>query len=248
MSRRPLLGALAAVALTLTAACGPIVPLTSSPLRPPDPPFPGLDEAVDDSLGRIAVPTVERISAREGEPTEAFGRRSVVRAYAETVWYATATTFSLNTMWDTPLRGPAQFTRHTSRLTAEAASELRTTAGQCFDGDSDACGMLHAQRFYWTEWDEYELQPRGPLLVDHAIREPYLWMDRSGEEPQLVVRFEQRADVRVRRDGVDLLLPLTKDTSFWLVPAPEGTNHDWQIDFIQADWSQQAPRPDTGSY
>jgi hypothetical protein len=200
-------------------------------------PFPGVADAVSQSLGRIEAPVVERIRAKDGEPTEVFGRRQVAAGYAEAVQFAAATTFALQTLVPHPGRLPSHFKRHTSRMTADMARENAAIVDECFAGDVEACEAMYTLRFFWHEEDEYPLQESGPLVVNHEIVSPRLSVDRSTGSAALLVEFEQRADVRVRQDGVDMTIRLTKDASYWLVPAPDGLDLSWQIDFVDATWT-----------
>ena len=54
--------------------------------------------------------------------------------------------------------------------------------------------------------------------------------------------------MRIAYNGQPSLVPMQKTISFWLVPAPSGTRHQWQIDSINNQWSVGDPVPDTGSY
>ena len=227
-----------------TAGCGP----AGAPADGEEPPFPGVEEAVHQSQGKVPPPTVERLGFRTGEPTALFGRRQVAQGYAEAVWFASATTFAAQTLLPGPWQNPGAFPRHSSRMTADMAKETRTTVEACWDVDPDACDLLHSWRFYLVEDDRYELQAEGPFVVNHVIHEAGVWVDRTEDEPHLAVRFEQRGDLRVRMDGEDVLVPLVKDATYGLVPAPEGTTYAWQIGWIDVSWVELEPRPDTGSY
>jgi len=240
---------LRAVATLLAAAivatgCGPAAPATEA-----EPPFPGVQQAVHQSLGRVEPPTVERLNFQDGAAVAVFGRRQVAQGYGEAVWFATATTFALQTMVPGYGRGPGHFKRHTGRMTAAMAHRTDEVVDECFDaGDRAACDLVYRWRLYWNDAEKYRLQDQGPLVVDHGIREAAVWVDQLGDQPRLAVRFEQAAKVRVHRGDEDLLLPVVKDATYWLVPAPEGTNYNWQIDRVDAALVEQEPVPDTGTY
>jgi hypothetical protein len=230
--------------LTATAGCGAAAPVEAAA----EPVVPGLEEAVHQSQGKVPPPTVERLDVRTGEAAEVFGRRRVAQGYAEAVWFATATTFAAQTLLPGPWQNPGAFTRHTSRMTAGMTGVTRTTVEDCWDGDLEACGTVYAWRVYLGEHDRYELQADGPFVVEHGISGARVWVDRRQEEPRLAVRFQHRGDLRVRMDGEDVLAPLVKDATYVLVPAPEGTNHAWQIDWIDASVEELDAVPDTGTY
>jgi len=236
--------AVLAAVVVATAGCG-----QSEPSVTAGPPVPGLERAVHQSQGKVPAPTVERLDLRGGEAMEVFGRRQVAQGYAEAVWFASATTFAAQTLLPGTWQNPGAFTRHTSRMTAGMTELTRTTVEDCWDGDTEACGIVYAWRFYVSQDEQrYELQPEGPLVVDHVISGSRVWVDRRSDEPRLAVRFEQRGDLRVRMDGEDVFLPLVKDATYLLVPAPEGTNYTWQIDWIEASTTELDSVPDTGTY
>jgi hypothetical protein len=239
---RPSATAVVLASVLLASGCTQAEPPRTAPA--PEEPFPGVVEAVSQNLGRVEPPVVERIQAKEGEPTEVFGRRDVVEGYAEAVQFAAATTFALQTLVPSPHRFPSYFKRHTSRMTAAMARENGATVDDCFAGDVEACEWMYAMRFYWHEDDEYPLQESGPLVVDHEIVSPVLSVDRTAGSPQLQVEFEHRADVRVHRDGVDMTIRLVKHATYWLVPAPDGLDHTWQIDDVDATWTAGDPVPE----
>jgi hypothetical protein len=239
---RPLAAATFGIALVATSGCGPLLPEAQS-----QPLFPGVEAAVHRSQGRVEPPDVVRLNFRAGEPTDVFGRRAVAQGYAEAVWFAAATTFAAQTLLPGPWQNEGAFTRHSSRMTADMARENQETVRDCFDGNVDACDLMYAWRFNYVEDDAYQLRTRGPVLVHHVIHEAGVWVDRSSGEPQLAVRFEQRGDLRVRQDGENVLVPLVKDATYWLVPAPEGTSYSWQIDDIDVSWVELDPVPDTGT-
>ena len=178
-----------------------------------------------------------------------FGRRQVARGYAEAVWFASATTFAAQTLLPGPWQTEGAFTRHTSRRTAEMAETTAETVADCFAGDDDGCGRVYGWRFnFLPEEEDHQFQTEGPLIVDHVIHEAAVWVDRTYGEPQLAVRFEQRGELRVRRDGEDVLVPLVKDATYYLEPAPGGTTYSWGTDGIDVQWVELAAVPDTGRY
>ena len=243
---RRALGALGLAASVLaTSACGPPQgPATADATAP----FPGVEDAVRPSEGRVEPPTVERMNFRAGQPTAVFGRREVAQGYAEAVWFAAATTFATRTMVPGPSWTATAFLRHTDRMTDEWATTHRETVDDCFAGDSAACGTMDLTSYYWLDHDGYRLQRSGPLVVDHEIHEAGVWVTRWEGEDQLAVRFEQRGGIRVRKKGEDYVIPLIKDATYWLAPAPEGTDHGWQVDGVDASYVVRPAEPDTGGY
>jgi hypothetical protein len=242
-SRRLLATVVAGLVLTATAGCGTRTPSDGAA----EPVVPGLEKAVHQSQGRVPAPIVERLDPA-AEAVEEFGRERVQQGYAEAVWFAGATTFAAQTLLPGPWQNQGAFTRHTGRMTTEMATLARTTVEDCWDGDREACGIVYAWRVYLTEESDYALQPEGLFVVHHVIDRASVSVDRSWAEPRLAVRFEQRGDLRVRMDGEDVLIPIVKDATYLLVPAPEGTGHAWQIEWIDAAPVEQEPVPDTGTY
>jgi hypothetical protein len=242
---RRLAAVVVGLALTATAGCG--TPPTADAAA--EPVVPGLEKAVHQSQGKVPPPTVERLDLRAGEAVEVFGRRRVEQGYAEAVWFASATTFAAQTLLPGPWQNRGAFTRHTSRMTTGMAALTRTTVEDCWQGDTEACGIVYSWRVYVSEDEKrYDPQPEGPFVVDHVISGATVRVDRRADEPRLAVRFEQRGDLRVRMDGEDVLLPLVKEATYLLVPAPEGSNSTWQIDWIEGSTTELDAVPDTGSY
>jgi hypothetical protein len=238
-------GAVAAVlgvATLATTGCGPIgLVAEEAPL------FPGVEEAVNPSLGRVEPPTVERLNFRTGPATATFGRREVARGYAAAVWFATATSFTLQTL-DSRYHSIGAFTRHSSRMTPEFADEVDQLAWECFDGDEQSCGWLGAMRVYGLEGNGLTLQQDGPLVVDHVIHEAEVWVDDWSDEPTLGVRFEEQASVRMTKAGENWLVPVVKDANYWLVPGPEGDAVTWRVADIDSWYVVEPAVPDTGTY
>jgi hypothetical protein len=196
---------------------------------------------------RVAEPVVE--PGRFGdEPAAEFGRAGVKAAYAETVRFAADTTFDEMLLVPTPYRGKAQFLRHVSRMSMDMATDYGAMVDAAWDGDTAAADELFACRFYFDDDPAYRLQATGPLVLDHVIEDPQMYVERGTGVAQPEVSFVQRGDVRMQVDGEDVLVRYIKTATYWLVPAPPGDAFRWRIDGYYIDWDTADPVPDTGTY
>jgi len=242
------IAAVTAATAVLTTGCDlPLHPATDAKPKHAVPLFPGVEEAVNSSLGRVQPPTVERLNFRDGPATATFGRRDVARGYAEAVGFATATSFTLHTL-DARYHSIGAFTRYSSRMSPEFSEEMEWLARDCFDGDETACGWLGSMRVYGLEGDGFALQEDGPLVVDHVIHEAEVWPEEGDDDPVLSVRFEELASVRMTKAGESWLLPVVKDSTYWLVPAPASDEFGWRVDGIDSWYVVREPVRDTGTY
>jgi hypothetical protein len=190
---------------------------------------------------RVADPEVEPATFT-GEPVEVFGSAAVDAGYAETAEFAALTTFHLGTLLPGPLRQPQQFLRHSDRMTAEMAQEHRDIVDRAFAGDPDAADALFPARVYFNEDDDYLPRETGPLVVEHVIEDPQVFVERGAGRDQLEVSFVESADLLVQEDGTPAVWRLTKTATYWLDPAPPGDSHRWRIDGIDMEWTSDLPQ------
>jgi hypothetical protein len=194
---------------------------------------------------RIAAPSVAPAQF-EGEAVAVFGEALVDAGYAETAEFAALTTFDIVTLLPSPLRTEQQFLRHSDRMTARMAAEYRGVVERAFAGDAAAGDALYAARFFFNDDDEYQPRKGGPIVVDHVIEDPQVFVERGAGRDQLEVSFVQRADMLVQKNGAPAVWHLTKTATFWLDPGPPGDSRRWRIDGMDVAWSSDAPGQGTG--
>lgn len=234
----------AALAVLLgTGACGfPDVPAREHAAAP-------TSEAPVETpwLHRVAEPVVEPASVK-GEAAKVFGREPMEAAYAEAVAFASDTTFDEMLLVPSPYRGKQQFLTEISRMTADMAHDYNAVVDAAWDGDQDAVETVFAYRFFFDDDPDYTVQATGPLVLNHVIEEPHVFVERGPERAQPGVSFVERGDVRMRVDGEDVLVRFTKTATYWLAPTPAGDSFRWRIDDCALEWTAAEPVPDTGTY
>lgn len=196
---------------------------------------------------RVAEPVVEPGSFGD-EPVAAFGRAGVKAAYAETVRFAADTTFDEILLVPSPYRRAEQFLTQVSRMSMDMADDYNAMVEAAWAGDTAAADRLFAARFYFDDDPDYRVQPTGPLVLDHVIEDPQMFVEHGAGPARPEVTFIQRGDVRMQVDGEDVLVRHTKRATYRLVPAPPGDAFRWRIDGTYIEWDTADPVPDTGTY
>ena len=118
----------------------------------------------------------------------------------------------------------------------------------CIRDSQDAVQTVFAHRFFFDDDPDYTVQATGPLVLNHVIEEPRVFVERGPERAQPGVSFVERGDVRMRVDGEDVLVRFTKTATYWLAPTPAGDSFRWRIDDCALEWTAAEPVPDTGTY
>jgi hypothetical protein len=198
-------------------------------------------------MHRVAEPVVAPAPI-QSEAVKVFGREAAEAAYAETVEFASDTTFDELLLVPSPYRGKFQFLLGVSRMTADMAGEYNAIVDAAWDGDQDAADTMFAYRFFFDDDPDYTVQDTGPLVLDHVIEDPQLVVERGLGFDRPEVSFIQRGDVRMRVDGEDVLVRFTKTATYWLAPALPGNSFRWRIDGCDIQWTSADPVPDTGTY
>ena len=198
-------------------------------------------------LHRVAEPLVAPAPVK-GEAAKIFGREAMEAAYAETVAFASDTTFDEMLLVPSPYRGKQQFLTEVSRMTAGMAEDYNAIVDAAWDGDQDAVQTVFAHRFFFDDDPDYMVQATGPLVLDHVIEDPHLFVERGPDREQPGVSFTQRGDVRMRVAGEDVLVRFIKTATYGLAPAPSGDSLRWRIDDCALEWTAAEPVPVTGTY
>lgn len=100
--------------------------------------------------------------------------------------------------------------------------------------------------FYDFTGNGWSLPSDGPLVVNMALTNPNISVDRSsGTGTRLQTNYHLHAEVRMVKGGVTYRVPTDKDVSAWLSPSPNGAA-PWLLDGWDANYTVGQPIPDNG--
>lgn len=201
-----------------------------------------------------ATPAAEPITVEPGnfggtEAATVLGQNKVNQGYEEVSGFAGSYGFDPRLVSDTSPTA-ADFEPMTKEMTPAAAESFRQTVQQALAGDATAGKTLMTAAVFGVHGDlggdTFTLAKTGPMVVNQRITAPQVSVDRSTGIERLQVSVHQHADLRgTLARGGEVRVPVDKDTTYWLTPAPAGSGSSWLIDGWSGTWSiSQTPSPD----
>ena len=187
---------------------------------------------------RIAAPEVAPFPA--GTPAEqVFGHDSVVDAYETAVAFSTQHSFR-----ESVLRSTDALTADDYALTGvsdELAADFRSSVEQAIASpDDDELWRNEVLTVtYSFEFDEGEWLESGPLVTDFSITAPQA---TDAGEGRIGISYHEAGTVHALSAGQPVHVDLTKATTFYLRPTPDG---GWLVDGYEATWDTTGLLSDT---
>ncbi|MGY1783510.1 hypothetical protein [Geodermatophilus sp. SYSU D00698] len=178
-----------------------------------------------------------------GPAVDRFGTDHVQAAYAEMAEYLNQASFNEAAMPTDPAPTAEVFEGLTAYMTPSMAADFRETVRKAVSGDEDAATDLNSMVFNQMEGPgngglEFG---DGPWVTDHTLGDPRAEVSDQGNLELIVV---EHATVHINQGGAPVLVPITKTSTFYLVPGTAGT-HPWLIDGITGQWDTGTITPDT---
>lgn len=171
-----------------------------------------------------------------GPAVDLFGADDVQTAYEEVGAYLNLTTFNESLMARDASAEDFEFA--TAYMTPSMATDYRATVQRALSADdADASVNLNTMSFYQIDGNDEGITFRsdGPLVTDHTIGNPQVSVSQQGS---LKVVVTETAQWHVNVNGAPSIVPVTKTSTFFLVPG-QGTGNppnSWLINGTQASW------------
>ena len=189
-----------------------------------------------DPVIKPAIVTDMRVDPSAVAP---FAEADAESAYAEVVEMITQDGFDPTFFAWTPTNTADALAPIYARLTPELATYLRKRAETCRTADAQACRDVMGLAYFDVgspEW-RFSFLPDGTYVTDQRVSQSQAWSGNG----QLGIKFTHRADIHMLlNEDRHVVLDAVRDVTYGLVPAPEGSEHDWLI----ASWTGQLVRQD----
>ncbi|MGY1811083.1 hypothetical protein ACI8AF_27260 [Blastococcus sp. SYSU D00669] len=177
-----------------------------------------------------------------GPAVDQFGAEPVRTAYAEVAEYLDQATFNEDAMPSDPEPTAEAFEGLTAYMTPSMAADFRETVREAVADHQAAMDDLNSMVFNHMEGDGLEFGD-GQWVTDHTIGDPQAEVSPDGNLKLVVV---EKATVHIDQGGSPVLVPITKTSTFFLVPTTDG-NRPWLINGITGQWETGSITPDTST-
>jgi hypothetical protein len=117
-----------------------------------------------------------------------------------------------------------------TRLAPEIRDDTKRKAQECLDFVHQSCMDINGLAFYdlGTDYERFTYRSDRRYVTQQSVTAPTASV-QSGTQTRLVLTFDHVVTIELAMNGKPVEVRFTRQLTYYLVPAPAGTAHQWLI-------------------